>query len=257
MDFCGHYFGHIYSGKEAALNKYIADLHFYDENILKSDGRQYFHSIDAMNLHMIHQWNRYVSTKDIVYVIGDLFTHQTTAAQANAVLQQLKGRICLIEGNHDYKWLNTPGVNTRRFEWVKIQTYVWESRKRTVLLNHYPILFFGNNHGKDQDGGLKMYMMHGHVHNGPENQLLTDFEQTAQQRYITTIKGQQEPMTCNLINCFCEFSDYIPLTLNQWIILRNHDYQINKCRDLIFPQTTEDGAFDLQELTIGSFLQRR
>ena len=219
MDFCGHYFGHIYGGKEAALNKYIADLHFYDENILKSDGRQCFHSIDAMNLHMIHQWNQYVSTKDIVYVIGDLFTHQTTAAQANAVLQQLKGRICLIEGNHDYKWLNTPGVNTRRFEWVKIQTYVWESRKRT--------------------------------------ELLTAFEQTAQQRYITTIKGQQEPMTCNLINCFCEFSDYIPLTLNQWIILRNHDYQINKCRDLIFPQTTEDGAFDLQELTIGSFLQRR
>ena len=26
---------------------------------------------------------------------------------------------------------------------------------------------------------------------------------------------------CNMINCFCMFSDYVPLTLDEWIELDN------------------------------------
>ena len=30
---------------------------------------------------------------------------------------------------------------------------------------------------------------------------------------------EEHPITCNMINCFCMFSDYIPLTLDDWIRL--------------------------------------
>jgi hypothetical protein len=29
----------------------------------------------------------------------------------------------------------------------------------------------------------------------------------------------KHPIPCNMINCFCMFSDYIPLTLDDWIRL--------------------------------------
>jgi hypothetical protein len=30
---------------------------------------------------------------------------------------------------------------------------------------------------------------------------------------------EEHPIPCNMINCFCMFSDYIPLTLDDWIRL--------------------------------------
>ncbi|MBO4782059.1 MAG: hypothetical protein J5522_06645, partial [Lachnospiraceae bacterium] len=32
-------------------------------------------------------------------------------------------------------------------------------------------------------------------------------------------KGEQaeKPIPCQMINCFCMFSDYVPLTLTEWI----------------------------------------
>ena len=31
--------------------------------------------------------------------------------------------------------------------------------------------------------------------------------------------GKEHTIPCNMINCFCMFSDYIPLTLDDWIRL--------------------------------------
>lgn len=32
-------------------------------------------------------------------------------------------------------------------------------------------------------------------------------------------QGKKQKIPCNMINCFCMYSDYEPLTLNEWIIL--------------------------------------
>lgn len=29
--------------------------------------------------------------------------------------------------------------------------------------------------------------------------------------------NEERPIPCNMINCFCMFSDYMPLTLDEWI----------------------------------------
>lgn len=63
-------------------------------------------------------------------------------------------------------------------------------------------------------------MLYGHVHNTHDevlvNRFITETRSTlAQSRYAK----QPEPIPCNMINCFCMFSDYQPMTLDEWIII--------------------------------------
>ena len=32
-------------------------------------------------------------------------------------------------------------------------------------------------------------------------------------------RGEEQSIPCNMINCFCMYSDYVPLTLDEWIEL--------------------------------------
>ena len=52
-----------------------------------------------MNAHMIRQWNSKIRDRDEVVVLGDLSLG--SGEETNRILSQLKGRISLIEGNHD------------------------------------------------------------------------------------------------------------------------------------------------------------
>ena len=59
--------------------------------------------------------------------------------------------------------MKKPGIDLARFSWIETQKTV-KDRGREVILNHYPILFFGKNHTRDKEGKLSTYMLHGHVH---------------------------------------------------------------------------------------------
>jgi len=51
---------------------FIADTHFGHKNVLKLCNRP-FETIEQMNETFIENWNRRVTGRDSVYVIGDLF----------------------------------------------------------------------------------------------------------------------------------------------------------------------------------------
>ena len=40
-------------------------------------------------------------------------------------------------------------------------------------------------------------------------------------QYKRTVRGSVDMVSipCQMINCFCMFSDYVPLTLDEWILL--------------------------------------
>lgn len=61
-------------------------------------------------------------------------------------------------------------------------------------------------------------MLYGHVHNSQDEVLVNEFiRQTAATRVKSRYVDKPEPIPCNMINCFCMFSDYTPLTLDEWI----------------------------------------
>lgn len=199
------------------MRRYIADLHFFDEPVCFQMDHRPFASVQEMNAYMITQWNNTVKRGDEIFVLGDMFNWRYTNAQEiNKVLHQLQGKIYLILGNHDINWFQKSGVDQSRFKWIHQYAEINDCNRK-VILCHYPIPFFNQNHVRDKQGELKTFMLHGHVHASRENQLLQQFKKLASSEVMVTAKGKEEAMTCNMFNCFCGFSDYRPLSLDEWI----------------------------------------
>lgn len=75
---------------------FIADTHFFEENILRYENRP-FENCNQMNQAIISNWNRMVKEGDDVYILGDF----GAANQENNILKQLNGTKFLVKGNHD------------------------------------------------------------------------------------------------------------------------------------------------------------
>lgn len=61
-------------------------------------------------------------------------------------------------------------------------------------------------------------MLYGHVHNGPDEAVIMEYQKTMQSHQRENIiTGKKETVPSQMINCFCMFSDYVPLTLDEWI----------------------------------------
>ena len=127
-----------------------SDPHFGHANILNfkdNDGRPLrpFSSIEDMDETMIDNWNRVVSDKDRVYLLGDVAFHPRTF---HAIIPRLKGRICLIPGNHE------PDNMRRYFDlFDDVRGYVV---KKGFIMSHIPI----------HPGSLFRWSIniHGHLH---------------------------------------------------------------------------------------------
>ena len=81
------------------MRYYIADCHFFHGALNQKMDRRGFESMEAMNQYMIGQWNRKVRRNDEVVILGDL--SWGTAEETNRLLEQLHGKLYLIQGNHD------------------------------------------------------------------------------------------------------------------------------------------------------------
>ena len=61
-------------------------------------------------------------------------------------------------------------------------------------------------------------MLYGHVHDTMDGQLVQQFcAITRETRRQSKYDEEPLPIPCNMINCFCMYSDYVPLTLDEWI----------------------------------------
>ncbi len=195
---------------------YIADCHFFHSALNENMDERGFFSVEEMNGYMIKKWNDKVQKTDTVIVIGDLSLGK--AKETMELLDTLKGRICLVRGNHD-KYLDAADFDRSRFEWIDGYREITDSQRKVVLC-HYPIPFYNGQYRLKKNGDPKTYMLYGHVHETRDELLMKEFIERIQKTEYTPIHGEHTSfIPCNMINCFCKRSDYEPLSLSEWIAL--------------------------------------
>ena len=95
----------------------------------------------------------------------------------------------------------------------------FNDNRRKVVCSHYPMFCYNGQYRLNEDGSPKTYMLYGHVHNTYDEHLVDCFiKETRNTKRCVYGKGDIE-IPCNMINCFCMFSDYVPLILDEWIVL--------------------------------------
>lgn len=198
------------------MRYYISDLHFFHSNLNDRMDKRGFASGEAMNEHMIRQWNDRVHKNDEVVILGDLSVGK--AEETNEIIHRLKGKLYLITGNHD-RFLQKKEFDTSRFVWIKPYGEIHDNNRR-IILSHYPVFCYNGQYLRDKKGNPRTYMLYGHVHNTYDEFLINQFIQRTRSS-VRKVRGREEPVAipCNMINCFCMFSDYVPLTLDEWIEL--------------------------------------
>ena len=186
------------------MRYYIADCHFFHNSLNYQMDCRGFADAEEMN-----NWN------DEVVILGD-FSYGK-AEETNKVLEQLKGILCLVEGNHD-QFGHRKGYNAARFKWIRPYTEL-NDNNRKVILCHYPILCYNDQYLFDGNGNPRTYMLYGHVHNTWDEELMAQAQSLAKQQVRRRRDGTEYNLPCQMINCFCMYSDYTPLTLDEWIEL--------------------------------------
>lgn len=110
--------------------RYISDLHFHHKNMAIKRG---FKDENEMNEHIISQWNKVVSKKDVTYILGDI-----TMEKSNyEILNRLNGIKKVILGNHDepqhvpelLKYVNN----------VASMRYLKDKQFGNIIFTHAPI----------------------------------------------------------------------------------------------------------------------
>lgn len=198
------------------MRYYISDLHFFHENLNHSLDFRGFKTVEQMNDHIVERWNKKVGQGDDVVILGDVSAGN--AEQTNGILEKLNGNLFLIEGNHDH-FLRHRKFDTELFGWVKPYEELRDN-KRKVILCHYPVFCYNGQYRLDENGMPKTYMLYGHVHDSLDEVLVNDFiRQTRATKNKSRYVSEPEPIPCNMINCFCMFSDYTPLSLDEWIVV--------------------------------------
>lgn len=197
------------------MRYYISDLHFCHANLNEYMDHRGFENVETMNEYMIQKWNSRVRRNDEVVILGD-FCISPDGEQVNTILKRLKGKKYLIIGNHD-RYLSSKTFDPTLFQWIEPYKEL-NDNKRKIILSHYPIMCYNGQYRRDENGVPKTYMLYGHVHNTFDEYLVRSFQNQVQQ-YKRPLRGSESPVEipCQMINCFCMFSDYVPLTLDEWI----------------------------------------
>lgn len=96
------------------MRYYIADLHFFHENLNTKMDKRGFANVNAMNDYMLKQWNSKVRNRDEVVILGDLSWGKSE--ETNQLLQKLNGRLYLIPAIWNLvvsrKWITSISMNS-------------------------------------------------------------------------------------------------------------------------------------------------
>lgn len=198
------------------MRYYISDLHFFHDSLNEFMDMRGFENAEAMNEYMIERWNKKVRRGDDVIILGDFSIGK--GVETGEILGRLNGSKYLIRGNHD-KFLEDRKFNPALFRWVKDYMEL-KDNKRKIILSHYPIFCYNGQYRLNSEGQPTTYMLYGHVHNSYDEIMVDAYIKNMRTRK-RAVKGQENEVKvpCQMINCFCMFSDYTPLTLDEWIEL--------------------------------------
>lgn len=198
------------------MRYYIADCHFFHEVQLHHMDCRGFSSVEEMNETMIDHWNRRVTPRDEVIILGDF--SWGSAEETNDVLSRLNGILYLIKGNHD-RFGDARGYDASRFVWIRPYAELRDNRRKVVLC-HYPILCYNGQYHEKADTEESVWMLYGHVHDSQDQRLIERFQSITRGTVLTYPDGHvRDSIPSRMINCFCMYSDYTPLTLDEWIVL--------------------------------------
>lgn len=182
-----------------------------------------FESVEEMNEYIIRKWNDKVKKRDEVVILGD-FSYGTVE-QTNDILKRINGRLYMIVGNHD-AFLMKKSAETSRFQWIKNYAELSDNNRK-VIVCHYPIMCYNGQYSLDKNGNPKSYMLYGHVHNTTDEKLVEQYVKSTRNTQTIGLDGEKRYIPCNMINCFCMYSDYTPLSLDEWIELTEKRYSRN------------------------------
>ncbi|MBQ1465338.1 MAG: metallophosphoesterase [Eubacteriaceae bacterium] len=196
------------------MRYYISDCHFFHGAMNEKMDRRGFSDTEEMNRVMIERWNSRVRKNDEVVILGDLSWGGAT--ETALLLRELKGKKFLLEGNHD-RFLSTSTFDRDLyFGWIAPYREMNDDGRKVVLC-HYPVFCYNGQYRLRENGDAKTYMLYGHVHNTMDERLVNSFISRTRLTEVEDYSGQSRAIPCNMINCFCMFSDYVPLTLDEWI----------------------------------------
>ena len=133
---------------------FTSDSHFGHAGVLAMSARP-FASIEEHDEALVAAWNASVGPRDEVWHLGD-FALGASPQRCVALFRRLRGRKCLVRGNHDRRrvldlpWHEQHDLASRRIEGQR------------VVLSHYPmrawpgvwrgsIHLFGHTHGSLPD----------------------------------------------------------------------------------------------------------
>ncbi len=196
------------------MRYYISDLHFFHKKLLTTMDKRAFENVEEMHEYIIKRWNRKINRKDDVVILGDVSFGK--AEETSELLKKLNGRLYLVRGNHDNAFLKKKTFDESVFEWIKDYAEL-DDNKRRVVLCHYPIMCYNGQYRLDDEGKPKTYMLYGHVHDTHDQRFIEKFAEIMRTTEITREDGRKERISCNMINCFCKYSDYTPFSLDEWI----------------------------------------
>lgn len=131
---------------------FISDQHFRHNNILQLENRP-FTSLEEMESSMIKAWNDVVRKNDEVMVLGD-FCFGNHKAWIE-ILDQLKGKVTLIKGNHCSSKVVNKVINEGYIHEYHPLGTVMKVEKHILNLSHYP-MEIGNR--------PRNWSIHGHIH---------------------------------------------------------------------------------------------
>lgn len=136
---------------------FTSDTHFGHESILRLGNGRPYGFVEQMNEALIGNWNIRVGPNDRVYFLGDFafMKHH----EIEGILNQLKGKIHYIRGNHD----KSMDSFKDRFESYQLYKDI-RIEDQAIALFHYPILEWNNKwHGA--------WHLHGHCHGNLKDDL--------------------------------------------------------------------------------------
>ena len=132
---------------------FTSDLHFGHKNIIRLC-KEPFSSIEERDALIIKNWNSTVTSKDFIYVLGDISWYPIE--KTCELFSQLKGKIHIIIGNHDSKKILDALLNLGLI--VDYKTYEeFNINKRRFCLFHYPIESWNGRYRNS-------IHLHGHIH---------------------------------------------------------------------------------------------
>lgn len=125
----------------------IADTHFFHDNIIKYCYRP-FQNIEEQDRLLIAKWNSTVTENDLVIHLGDIALSKKSEDLKN-LLSSLKGRIVLVQGNHDRRsrlWYLMNGIS------FVCDKFIWDG----IIFTHRPMLIEKLDEFE--------FNIHGHIH---------------------------------------------------------------------------------------------